>query len=107
MRRFAFVVAVLGMLVLVFLLIGDPEEILDYGDLEDLEVNERIVVSGKVESERFIFRGSKLLILEEGIEVICECVGDYEGKEIVVEGIVSEFEGEKQVSALKITTLIV
>jgi hypothetical protein len=98
MRRWAFVVAILGMFVLLFFLSYGEKEV---DSLEGLEINQRVLVGGTVVEERAI-SGGRILRLENGIEVVCECVGSFKGREVSVIGIVSEFEGEKQVDVLRI-----
>lgn len=100
MRRFAFVVFVIGMFVLMGFLIFFVKEV---DDLEGLEINERVIVGGMVMDERVIFGSEKLLILDNGIELVCECFGVFEGREILVEGVVMEFRGKKQVRVLSIS----
>jgi len=100
MRRWAFVVTVLGMFVLsLFLSFGEKK----VESLEGLELNQRVSVSGKVVDERVIFESTKLLVLDSDIELICEgCLGVFDGRKVSAVGVVSEFEGKKQVEVLKI-----
>lgn len=90
MRRVAFVVMIAGMFVL-FLILGlqDAREVSSYADLEDLEINKLIRVSGEVVSERLIYSGVRLLVLENGVELVCSCLGGFVGKEVIVDGVVS------------------
>jgi len=105
MRRFAFIIAFLGMLVLVFMLNGVVVEVKNYSDLDDLEINQRVLVAGEVVGERLIFGGSKILILESGLELVCECSGNFEGKMVRAEGVISEFKEKKQISVLTVYVL--
>ena len=63
MRRWAFIVAILGMFVLALMLNRSPISVENYSDLEVLEVNTRVSVSGKVVSERVLYEGKKLIEL--------------------------------------------
>jgi len=102
MRRFAFIIAIIGMFVLSLFMGGEGKEIESYEELQGLEINAKVSVSGKVLEEKVIYEGTKLFILDTGIDLVCECIESFEGKEIEVEGIVSEFEGIKQVRVLRV-----
>ena len=104
MRRWAFAVMVFGMFVLLLMLNMKPKEIGSYEDMEQLEINTRVSVTGKVIEERVIYEDSKLLELENGIELVCECSGFFEDEEVEVIGVVSEYEGKKQIDVLEIIT---
>ena len=99
MRRIAFIVVMLGMLVLVGLMIFNIREV---KDLEGLEINQKVSLSGKVISERVIYSDEKILMLDKNISLICSGCGSYLNSEIMVEGVVEEYEGEKQVRVLKV-----
>jgi DNA/RNA endonuclease YhcR with UshA esterase domain len=102
MRKWSFILYVLGMvcLILIYMLPGFEVESLD-----GMELNERVIVSGKVISERGIYSGTKLLELDSGIRVVCECVESFEGREVRIEGFISEYNGNKQVSVERIELL--
>ena len=102
MRRWAFVVAVLGMFVLLLFLGFGEEEVGSYSELQELEINSRVVVSGEVVSERVISGRRRLLELDSGIVAVCECVGNFAEERVEILGVVSEFEGERQVEVLRI-----
>ena len=103
MRRFAFIIAVLGMVILLFILsFGKMERIESYEKLEELEVNKRVFIVGEVVEEKIIFGARKVLVLENGVQLVCECAGNFKEKKVEVEGIVSEFEGKKQIEVLRI-----
>ena len=89
----------LGMLGLVGLMSFDVREV---DKLDGLEINQRIVLTGKIVSERIIYSDEKLLVLDKNITLICSGCGSYLNSEIMVEGVVEEYEGEKQVRVLKV-----
>lgn len=105
MRRWAFVVFMLGMLVLVGVLVFYVREVESYLELEGLEINQRVRLSGEVVSERVLYGDEKLLELDSGIVLICEGCGSYLDKEIFVEGVVEEYEDGKQVRVLKLRVI--
>lgn len=102
MRRWAFAIAILGMFVMALLLNKKPLEVNNLKDIENLEVNTRVAVSGKVLSERALYGETKMLSLGNKIPLICECAEKYVNETVSVNGIVEEYEGKKQVRVLKI-----
>lgn len=102
MRRFAFIVAILGIFVFALVLNSGVKILDSYEDLEKLEVNQRVFVSGKVIGEKVVFGNERVLTIENGIEMICECERSYRGSLVEVVGIVESYRGRKQVRILKI-----
>ena len=102
MRRIAFAVAILGMFFLFLFFNTKPTFVGTIAELNILSENKKVFVEGKVVSERNIYEGTLLLVLENGIEVICECSGNFLDSDIEVEGFAEEYEGKKQVRALEI-----
>ena len=102
MRRWAFVIAVLGLFVLFLFFNSGAKDIECYENLQSLGLNSVVDVRGLVVEEKLIFGGTKILVLENGVELICDCPDNFEGEEIFAEGIVSEFEKMKQISVLRI-----
>jgi len=99
LRKLSFIIAILGIGVLLGLLLSPAEEI---ESLEELEINERVVFSGKVESEKD-FGGFKIWKIRGfEMDVVCDCEESYLNEEIEIEGIVDEFNGKKQVRVLVI-----
>lgn len=99
MRKWAFILFIVGMFVLFVFLMRGAREIESF---EGLEINEKVLVSGLVVEERVLYEGTKLFELENGMELVCECNEQLEGKEIEAEGVVSEYEGKKQLTVLRI-----
>jgi hypothetical protein len=102
MRRFAFIIAILGILVLAILMNLPPKEISDKEELSSLEINQKVSIQGKVTSERILYENQKLLVLDNKIELVCECPSAFKDKNISVLGIISEYDGKKQVTVLRI-----
>ena len=101
MRRWAFIIAILGMFVLLVLMNFSGKEIGSYSELEELEINQKVYLSGKVVSERAA--GEKIILtLDKNITLICDCDWSFKDKEISVVGIVGEYENRKQVQVLRI-----
>ncbi len=102
MRRWVFIVVILGMLVLVGVMIFYVRGVESYSDLEELEINQKVRLSGLVVSEKVIYGDEKILELDNGIELICEGCGLFEGEDVFVEGVVEEYKDGKQVRVLRI-----
>lgn len=102
MRRWAFVVFVIGIFVMFILANQLIEEVMDETDLSRLELNARVSLSGKVVGEKIIYDGTKLLELEDGIEVVCESDFSFVDRNVRVIGKVSEYDGKRQVIAEKV-----
>lgn len=92
----AFVVFVAGMFLL-FAMVNLPPREISGGDLESLELNTRVTLSGGVADEKVIYEGTRSLELDNGIVVIVESSENFQGREVVVTGRVSEYEGEMQI----------
>jgi len=108
LRKYAFIVSILGIAVLLGLLILSPRELGSLEELDNIEINEKVVLEGKVESERD-FGDFKVLSIR-GIEIVCECGGEDDGsylnKEVKIIGLVEEFRDKRQVRVLRIVESI-
>src|SRR3989338_9555344 len=103
MRQWAFVISIVGMFVLILLFLRSGVVVEDYEGLSDLEVNTKVVFSGKVISERVLSGGkTRIMEIEKNITAVCDCDRGFKGKNVKIEGIVEEFNGEKQVRVLRI-----
>jgi hypothetical protein len=102
MRRWAFVVFVVGVFTMFVLMNLSPKEISESREIEKLELNSRVSISGEVVSEKVIYEGTKILELGSGIIVLCECDGSFKGKEIKVVGKILDYEGTRQIVAEEI-----
>ena len=104
MRRYAFAIAILGMLVLAyFLLNGSVVEVKDVKDLESLTANQKVNAEGVVVGERKYGKGS-LMELDNDIVLVCDCYG-FEGSKVEVLGLVEDYTGEKRIKVLKLREL--
>jgi len=105
LRKYAFIVAILGIAVLLGLLILSPRELGSLDELDSIGINEKVVLEGKVESEREF--GDFKVLSVRGIEIVCECGGEddesYLDKEVKIIGLVEEFNDRKQVRVLRIS----
>ncbi len=100
MRRISFIFAILGISFLFYIFLFGETSVESFEDLNKLEINSQIILEGIVTNEKD-FGNFKILTIKE-IDVICNCLGSYLEKEIVVEGVVSEYLGKKQIKVLSI-----
>lgn len=106
MRRIAFITGICGMLVLALLLsYSRVNEVDSAEDLTALVENTRVSLIGWVVEERMLYEGTRLFVFENGVEAVCSCGGGVEGTQVEILGVVSEYEGKKQVTVEKIYIL--
>jgi hypothetical protein len=99
-RKLSFAICIVGIAILLSLLLTNSNEV---DEVKSLELNEKVMLTGSVANQRQVSEGLNIMILEgHDFDIVCDCDEDYLGSEIVVEGVVEEFNGEKQVRVLKI-----
>ena len=104
MRRYAFAIALLGMIILAyFILNGRVVEVKEAKDLDGLTANQKVHVLGEVIGERKYGKGS-LMELDNELVLVCDCYG-FEGKKVDVLGLVEDYTGEKRIKVLRIVVL--
>jgi len=91
---------ILGISFLFYVLIFGETRIETFEDLEDLEINSKVILKGFVEEEKNF--GTFKILKIHGIDIVCNCEKSYLENEIVVEGIVSEYLGKKQIKVLSV-----
>lgn len=96
------IIVVLGMVFLGFMLMQEGKVVSNLEELKELEANQKVVLKGIVGEERVLYGRTKLLVLDNGIELICDCLESFVEKSVEVEGVVSEYEGKRQVEVLKL-----
>ncbi len=100
MRRFSFILTILGILLLIIILNQKPIEINSEEDLEKIPENKKIKIIDKVVSEK-IQGNLRILTLENNIKLICDCK-NYLNKKIYIEGIKDNYLNKNQIIVLKI-----
>jgi len=101
MRRRAFVVALVGMLILAWFFVFDVKEV---DSLDGLEVGQRVKLFGEVVREKNSY-GERIFELDNGVELRCGDCAVKVGEEIFVEGVVGEFKGRRWVEVLTIDSV--
>lgn len=99
MRRWSFIVAVLGILILLLFLRKEPIKV---GSLDDVIEGTKVEVVGTIVSEGSFDKFSVMKI--DDIEIVCSCFG-FKDKEVRIIGSVEVYEGRKQVRVLEISEL--
>lgn len=94
MRRFAFIFAVIGSVVLFLFLVFPRADEFSENSFD----GKLVYVKGVVVDERFYF-GNKIYVLNSEVEVFCYCSESLVGEMIEVEGTVTIYKGRKQINA--------
>lgn len=105
MRKIAFLVALLGITLLVGMINFLPsKEVNGLEDLQGLTENQKVFLGGFVVQERDY--GDILLINVNGMNLVCDgCKNGFLDKEVFVEGIVIDYQGETEIDVLRISIL--
>jgi hypothetical protein len=103
MRRYAFILTILGLFTLFLLLfVLPPKTIQNPEDFQFLEENQKVQVHGKVVKET-LRTNEKILILDNEIELICDrSCPSYLNKEISAIGLLEKFN-KPQIIVLRIS----
>ena len=97
MRKFAFIVALIGLCVLLGFLLREPRRV---SSLDGLLVGSAVAIEGYVSEERN-FGSGKLLIVGE-IPVFCECSRSYLDSLVKISGVVERFPDDLRVRAFSV-----
>lgn len=92
----------IGISILIILTFRAPLELKNSINLEDLNENQKILVSGKVIEEK-TYASSKTLVLNNSFEIICNgpCPPTL-NKNVKIIGIIDDYNNKKRINALKI-----
>ena len=106
MRKLAFIISIFGIFVLVLVMFFSGEiKVEDVEDLDELEVNSKVIVDGKIVGERNFGEGVKFE-LDNGLFVLCDnCGVGFIGRKVEVYGAVEDVYGEKMVGVLRMVVL--
>jgi hypothetical protein len=103
MRRLAFAITILGIFVLIVLLnLSSPKIINNYSSLSKLTDYTKVQTTGRVVSERILYGDTKLLKLDNNIEVLCQACLSYVNRTLYVIGTSESYINRTQINALKI-----
>jgi len=94
-----------GILILLIIMqFSSPIRVSSQTELESLVDNQKVQTSGKVIDEK-IYENSKTLILDNKIEIICNSCPSYFNKNIIVSGVLDNYNNKNKIIALKIKLL--
>lgn len=103
MRRLSFIVTLTGIFILLILInFSSPKTITGPQQLEKLTDYTKVQTSGRVISERILYDETKLIKIDNNIEIICNSCPVYLNKSISVIGTSEKYENKTQIVALKI-----
>lgn len=106
MRKIAFMIAIAGIFILLYLLLfSSPIAINKPADLSKLTDNTQVSATGRVVSERILYGTTKLLKLDSNIELVCTSCPSYLNKTIQILGATEKYLNKTQVIALRIISL--
>lgn len=104
MRRLAFAITIIGIFVLLILLnLSSLIIINNSSDLSKLTDNTKVQTTGRVVSERVLYEDTKLLKLDNNIEILCQACPSYVNRTLEVIGTSEIYINRTQINALKIT----
>ena len=105
MRKIAFMLTIIGIFVLLMLLNFSAPVIVDnYSSISKLEDNTKVQAQGRVISERTLYGETKLLKLDNGIEITCKSCLSYINRTLEVMGTIERYQNKTQILALSIST---
>ena len=103
MKILALSISLLGILILIIMLnLSNPIIVDNSSQLKDLQDYTKIQTQGKVISERTLYENTKLLILDNNIEIICNSCPSYINRTLHIIGTTETYINRTQVQALKI-----
>jgi len=102
MRKLTFILVLLGIFALFILLnLQKPLEITSPSQLSNLEINQKVLISGKVVSESL--QGStRLLKFNNSLEVCIKSPISYVNRTLTLIGITSKYLNKTEIQALRI-----
>lgn len=103
MKRLALAIVLAGIFVLLLMLnLSSPKIVHNPSELSGLVDNSKVQTQGKVISERTLYGNTKLLKLENSIEILCPACPPYINRTLDVIGTSETYLNKSQISALKI-----
>lgn len=103
MKILAFIITLAGIFTLLILLnLSHPIVINSPKGLSGLEQNTKVQTTGRVISERTLYENTKLLKLDNNVEVLCQACPAYINRTLNVLGTSETYINRTQIAALKI-----
>jgi hypothetical protein len=106
MKLLALALTLTGIFILLVLLNFSPLIVVSApSDLSKLADNTKVSTTGKVLSERILYEQTKLLKLNNSLELICSSCPNYQNQTLKVIGLIDKYENKTQISALRVISL--
>ena len=103
MKRLSFGVMLIGLFLLLFLLtFSSPIIINNPSELSKLTENTKVQTTGKVISERVLYEQTKILKLDNNLEIICNACPSYINRTLNILGTSGIYINRTQITALRI-----
>jgi len=105
MRKLSLITTILGIFTLLIILnFSNPLEINNQSELSKLEENKKVQTSGKVIRENK-YGNTKILTLDNSIQIICNSCPPKLNRSIDVTGFVEKYQNKTQIKAISIRNL--
>lgn len=98
LKRIAFIVAILGSSLLILLLVWGVVMVEGLEDLEFFEINKNVLIGGVILGEKDY--GNFRVLNVQGVDILCDCKGNFLGREVFILGVVGEYLEKKQINVL-------
>ncbi len=103
LRKLSLIITMVGILSLFLILsLSKPIEVDSPSELSKLTANQKVQTVGKVVSERALYEKTKLILLDNSIELICDDCPPYSNKTVQALGITEIYQNKTQLSVLRI-----
>lgn len=103
MKILALSLTLLGTFILIIMLnLSHPLIVNNSSELSKLTDNTKVQTTGRVISENALYKQTKLLKLDTGIEILCQACPNYQNKTIQVLGTTENYQNKTQINTLRI-----
>ena len=102
MKNWAFVIMAVGFFTLALVMEFSQSVISSGSEIENLPDNSKVLIRGKVVSEKYTSDAVKTFVLDNALKVDCRCGEEYLNKSVEIEGVVDEYNGRKEILVLRI-----
>lgn len=103
LRKLSLITTILGILALFLILnLSSPIEVNSPEQLSKLTPNQKVTTTGEVISERVLYAQTKLIKLNNSIELVCDSCPACKNKTIQAIGTAEQYENKTQISVSKI-----
>ena len=106
MKRLPFIIMLIGLFILLFMLtFSSPITINSPSELTNLAENTKVQTTGRVVSERILYEQTKLLKLDNNLEITCNACPSYINRTLTILGTSEIYINRTQITTLRIKTI--